>query len=148
MRFCLSGNRLSTCQMCYVLPTKARMWPMRFYLTIMLSNHQLSSQGPGESGPNMIILGKISIKFENGLSQVTQIISPDWEALSPLTECSSHVACANWLHFLLSGNISAGTNQHTTRSGPAVGQIICDYTITCKLCKCTWLSRKFIASVL
>ena len=133
MWFCRSGNRLSIAQMCCVLPTQH-----------MLSNHQLSSQGPGESGPNMIILGKISVKFENGLSQVTQIISPDWEALSPLTECSSHVACANWLHFLLSGNISAGTNQHTTRSGPAVGQIICDYTITCKLCKCTWLSRKSV----
>ena len=89
---CRSGNRLSIWQMCCVLPTKARMWPIK--------------PGPGECVP------------KNGNSRKNY--NKTWELSVPnflpwlSFEISSHWACANWLHFLLSENISAGTNQHNT----------------------------------
>ena len=49
VRFWLSGNRLSIGQMCCVLPTKARMWPIRIqsiYLCCRSIRYPL--RGPGK----------------------------------------------------------------------------------------------------
>ena len=120
-RFCCSGSKLSVGQMCCDPSTKARMRPIRLqsiHSCCQIISHPF--RGLGKVVPKMVILGKISVKFGSCLSQTTQIISPGYK-----TESSTHWACANWLHFLLSENISAAaTNQHNTFGGPVVGQII------------------------
>ena len=75
MRFCLLGYKLSIGQMCCVLLTKARIWPITLQ-SIHLFRQIISYQ--------LIILGKISVKFRNFLSWIIQTIR-----LS--SECSSQI---------------------------------------------------------
>ena len=51
VRVCCSGTRLSMGQMCCVLPTKTRMTNKASIYPFVLSDHHLSFQGFGESGP-------------------------------------------------------------------------------------------------